>query len=89
MKDIRDEQMEMWKRTFPSGMQIYEEKDPWIVWDVADVNKRAAVVMTRLHDGQLRAVWADFLNRKLNNEKNKWTLEPFDPLTLIRQAEGT
>ena len=88
MTDVRDEQIALWKRTFPVGKQVFEGKDPWIVWDIVDCNKRAAVIMTRLHDGQLRSVWADYLNRKLNNNENKWTLEQFDPLTLLREVEG-
>jgi hypothetical protein len=86
--DVRDEQLALWRRTFPSGKQIFEGKDPWIIWGVVDCNKRAAVIKTRLHDGQLRASWADLLNRKINDPERKWTDETFDPLTLIREAEG-
>ena len=85
MDDVRDAQMEMWERTFTEGMKVWEGIHPWIIWGVVHCNKRTSVVMTRLHDGQLRAVWADFLNRKINDPENKWTLEEFDPATLIHE----
>jgi len=88
MTDVRDEQITLWKRTFPEGSRIFEGKDPWIVWGIVDCNKRASVVMTRLHDNQLRSRWCDYLNRKINDKDNKWTMEPFDPLTLLRGVEG-
>jgi hypothetical protein len=31
--------------------------------------------MVRTYDGQLRAVWADNLSRRINQEKSHWTLE--------------
>jgi hypothetical protein len=77
MSDMRQQQLEMFQRTFPIGSTVYEcgGTVSWTVWAVVSCNGRPSVVMVRTYDGQLRAVWADNLSRRINQDKSHWTLE--------------
>ena len=89
MIDPRDENIRMMEKTFPVGLRVYECDGtvPWLCWGVVDVNKRPAVVMVRVHDGQLRAVWCDRLIKKINNPENHWVLEPKNMTAYLDELE--